>query len=60
MYIYNMLSLILIDGEIRSLIRNSLERLIGYKFGSKKNKLKNILFTPLKLSVEQLKDLKII
>ena len=50
---------ILIDGEIRSLIRNSLERLIGYKFGSKKNKLKNILFTPLKLSVEQLKDLKI-
>ena len=33
-----MLSLILIDGEVRSLIRNSLERLIGHKLGSKKIK----------------------
>ena len=49
-----MLSLILIDGEVRSLIRNSLERFIGRKFGSKKDKLKNIIF---KLSIRVVSSL---
>ena len=49
-----MLSLILIDGEVRSLIRNSLERLIGHKLGSKKDKMKNILF---KLSIRVISSL---
>ena len=46
--------LILIDGEIRSLIRNSLERFIGLKVGSKKDKVKNIL---LKLSTRVIASL---
>lgn len=49
-----MLSLILIDGEVRSLIRNSLERIIGHKFGSKKDKMKNILF---KISIRVISSL---
>ena len=49
-----MLSLVLIDGEVRSLIRNSLERLIGYKFRSKKDKMKNILF---KISIRVISSL---
>ena len=38
-----MLSLILIEGELRSLIRNSLERIIGKNFNKKYNKNLNIL-----------------
>lgn len=34
---------ILIDGEFRSLIRNSLERLIGTKFKKDENKTKEIV-----------------
>ena len=49
-----MLSLVLIDGEVRSLIRNRLERLIRYKFGSKKDKMKNILF---KISIRVISSL---
>ena len=36
-------SLILIDGEVRSLIRNSLERVIGLKFKKYDSKYKTIL-----------------
>lgn len=35
---------VLIDGEIRSLIRNSLEKLLGYKLTPKKNKVKELIF----------------
>ena len=33
-----MLSIVLIEGELRSLIRNSLERIIGKQFSKKYNK----------------------
>jgi len=49
-----MLSLILIEGELRSLIRNSLERIIGKNFNKKYNKNLDIL---LKISIRAVSSL---
>ena len=46
--------LILIDGEMRSLIRNSLERTIGSQFNKKKNAMEKIL---LKLGIRVISSL---
>lgn len=49
-----MLSLVLIEGELRSLIRNSLERIIGKQFTKKYNKNLEIA---LKISVRAIASL---
>lgn len=47
-------SLILIEGELRSLIRNSLERIIGKRFNKKYNKNLEII---LKIAVRTISSL---
>jgi len=47
-------TIILIEGELRSLIRNSLERIIGKRFEKKDNKNYDIL---LKLSIRVISSL---
>ena len=49
-----MLSIVLIEGELRSLIRNSLERIIGKNFNKKYNKNLEIL---LKISIRAVSSL---